>query len=434
MLRVFQSIVALVLLALLAPRAFAAVTQENQVVVLVNSNSPTSIAIGNQYKAIHPGVNIATLNVSTNEEISISDYQTTVLPQVQNYLSTNNLVDSTNYLVTTKGMPLKIQGTGEFTGTFNGSSVDSELTVAGVDLRLGATTFSNTQGAVTNPYAKVQTINPGTDTYTTAYAPRQTFQDYKSQFSNGSVDKAFYLTARLDAYTQADVFAMLNRAQNTANPVGKTYVLDDNATPNTSTMSFDRMEIGLHNSRGAREEIMTHGGNVIYDNTSTHITQATNPAPTPVMGFESWGTNDPPVNSDYAATTGYTLANGAVFSSIESFNANSFSLDINGNPIRRPGGGGDQGLVGDWIKAGGTAATGTVYEPFADRIAHEEMFFPALMEGYQFADAMWMGTEYVSWENVMVGDPLMTWAVPEPGVMAMAFIGCVLLARRPKRA
>ena len=109
--RLLQSALAVLLLALLAQRTFAAVTQENQVVVLVNSNSPTSIAIGNQYKAIHPNVNVATINVSTNEVISISDYQTTILPQVQNYLSTNNLVDSTNYIVTTKDrmIPLAAQ-------------------------------------------------------------------------------------------------------------------------------------------------------------------------------------------------------------------------------------------------------------------------------------------------------------------------------------
>lgn len=433
--RPFQSAVAVVLLALLAPRIWAAVTQENQVVVLVNSNSATSIAIGNQYKAIHPNVNVATLNVSTNEVISISDYQTTILPQVQNYLSTNNLVDSTNYIVTTKGMPLKISGTGEFTGTFDGSSVDSELTLAGYDLRRtqnGSTTFSNTQGALTNPYAKVQTVGAGS-LYTTNYAPRQTFADYKAQFSNGTPDHAFYLTARLDAYTQADVFSMLSRAQNTASPFGKTYILDDNATPNTDPGSFDHMEIGIHNSRGAREEINNRGGNSIYDNTSLHLTQSNTPAPTPVMGFVSWGTNDPPINSDYAATTGYTLANGAIFSSYESFNANSFSLDINGNPIRRPGGGGDQGLVGDWIKAGGTGATGTVWEPFAELIAHEEMFFPAMMEGYTFADAMWMATEGISWQNVMIGDPLMTWAVPEPSVLSIGAIGLLAVTRRPRR-
>ncbi len=430
--RLLQSALAVLLLALLAQRTFAAVTQENQVVVLVNSNSPTSIAIGNQYKAIHPNVNVATINVSTNEVISISDYQTTILPQVQNYLSTNNLVDSTNYIVTTKGMPLKISGTGEFTGTFNGSSVDSELTLAGYDLRRtqnGSTTFSNTQGALTNPYAKVQSVGVGS-LYTTNYAPRQTFADYKAQFTNGTPDHAFYLTARLDAYTQADVFAMLSRAQNTTNPVGKTFILDDNATPNTDPNSFDRMEIGIHNSRGAREEINNRGGNSIYDNTSLHLTQSNTPAPTPVMGFVSWGTNDPPINSDYAATTGYTLANGAIFSSYESFNANSF--DPTNPNVRRAGGGGAQGLVADWIQAGGTGATGTVWEPFAELIAHEEMFFPAMMEGYTFADSMWMATEGISWQNVMIGDPLMTWA-PEPGMMSMGVIGALALARRPRR-
>ena len=226
---------------------------------------------------------------------------------------------------------------------------------------------------------------------------------------------------------------MLAKAQTPANPVGKTFVLDDNATPNTDPASYDRMAIGIHNARGAREELLAKGGTVIYDNTSTHINNTSNPAPSNVMGFVSWGTNDPPVASDYAATTGYPLANGALFSSYESFNANSFEL-LAGNPQRRAGGGGPQGLVGDWIQAGGTAATGTVWEPFADLIAHEEMFFPALMEGFTFADAMWMATEGISWQNVMVGDPLMRWVVPEPSAASLLLVGAgLLLSRRRQR-
>jgi uncharacterized protein (TIGR03790 family) len=408
--------------------ASAAVTQENNVVVLVNSNSPTSIAIGNQYKTIHPGVNIATLNVSTSEVITASDYQTTILPQVQQYLVTNNLLQSAHYLVTTKGMPLKISGTGEFTSNFNGSSVDSELTLAGADYvatgTFGVANYSNTNNAINNPYAKVQTVSNGdlNIQYTTNYAARQTFADYKAAQPNGSQTKAMYLAARLDAYTQADVFAMLARAQATATPQGKTFVLDDSATPANDVGNYDRMTIGVHNSKGAREEILARGGIVQYDNTAAHLSQSSNPTPSDVMGYVGHGGNDgQPAN--YIQNLGYTLANGAMFSSYESFNANSF--DAGGNR-------GGQGLIADWIQVGGTAATGTVWEPFAEAIAHEEYFFGALMDHYTFADAMWMSTEYLSWQNVMVGDPLMTWA-PEPGGISLILIGAATLIARRRR-
>jgi uncharacterized protein (TIGR03790 family) len=416
--RSIQTLLIALLIGLLAPRTFAAVTQASNVIVLVNSNSTTSVNIGNTYVANHPGSQTLTLSTSTNEVITSSDFQSTILTPVQSYLETNNKVESTHYIITTKGMPLKVSGTGEFTTNCNGGSIDSELAVAEYLVRTNGT--PNAPDAINNPYAKVQTVPDNVNDYHYNYFPKQTFADYKAAQTAGSAEKALYLTSRLDAYSEADVMSMMNRAKAPApaSPFGKTFVLDDN-----STKDYDRMAIGPHNSVGASEEIAAHGGIVQYDNTAAHLSESSNPTPSDVMGYVGHGGNDgQPTN--YISNLGYTLANGAMFSSYESYNANSFIPG--GNAL-------GQGLVADWIQAGGTAATGTVYEPFAEAIAHEEIFFPALMEGYTFADAMWMSTEYMSWQNVMVGDPLMIWSVPEPASVAFIVCAGTCLIRRPRR-
>ena len=110
----------------------AAQTTESQVVVIANSNSQTSIDIANYYKGLHPGVNIATLDLPTDEIINATQF-TDLRTKVQTYLSDNNLVFSTHYLVTTKDTPLKVVGTNEHSSSSTFASVDSELTLAGRD-------------------------------------------------------------------------------------------------------------------------------------------------------------------------------------------------------------------------------------------------------------------------------------------------------------
>jgi hypothetical protein len=99
---------------------------------------------------------------------------------------------------------------------------------------------------------------------------------------------------------------------------------------------------------------------------------------------------------------GQTLADGAVFTSIESYNAYSFNAG---------GYTGNQGQVAQWLAAGGTAGVGTVEEPTASwvTITNENLMIQGLLNGMTFAEAAWSGTFQVSFVNTFVGDPLMTW-------------------------
>ncbi len=76
----------------------------SNVLVLYNQASPEGIAIADYYAQVHPGVQLLGLsNVTTNEEISASDYLNTIRPQILSALS-----PSIDVVVTTKGLPLRI--------------------------------------------------------------------------------------------------------------------------------------------------------------------------------------------------------------------------------------------------------------------------------------------------------------------------------------
>ena len=105
---------------------------------------------------------------------------------------------------------------------------------------------------------------------------------------------------------------------------------------------------------------------------------------------------------------GFDLADGAVFHTWESFNAYSFG----------PGGARNgQGLIAEWLAAGGTAGVGHVEEPTAQlsTVTNEDILFDRLFEGWSFAEAAWAATMQLSFVNTVVGDPLMTFQPAIPG-------------------
>jgi hypothetical protein len=104
----------------------------------------------------------------------------------------------------------------------------------------------------------------------------------------------------------------------------------------------------------------------------------------------------------------FNVVNGAVFTSLESFNAVTMFSDVNTLPVA-------QGKLVDFISIGGAAAVGHSFEPQPDAaIDNEFLFFNLLADadGNGIADltlveAAFTAIPYLSWSEVLIGDPLM---------------------------
>lgn len=96
----------------------------SDVLVIVNENSTISQQIGNYFKQQRniPDINICVINTSNSEWIYNYTFHD-MRAQIEAYLETNNLTRKINYIVTTKGVPLRIY----FSSASRRSSVDSEL-------------------------------------------------------------------------------------------------------------------------------------------------------------------------------------------------------------------------------------------------------------------------------------------------------------------
>jgi Tfp pilus assembly protein PilF len=68
--------------------------------------------------------------------------------------------------------------------------------------------------------------------------------------------------------------------------------------------------------------------------------------------------------------------------------------------------GSPQSLAGDLIRAGVTGIAGHVAEPFLEATIRPDILFPAYVSGFNLAEAYYLALPFLSWQTVVVGDPL----------------------------
>jgi uncharacterized protein (TIGR03790 family) len=65
-----------------------------------------------------------------------------------------------------------------------------------------------------------------------------------------------------------------------------------------------------------------------------------------------------------------------------------------------------QSLSGDLIHEGVTGVSGHVFEPYLGMTPRPDYLFPAYLGGRNLAESFWLSIPALSWQNVVIGDPL----------------------------
>ena len=358
----------------LAFTASAAAQTAGNVVVVINETSPVSVKIGEYYIAKRgiPAQNVVRLRATAEDEIERARFEYDVERPISEALTRYSLQDQILYIVLTKGIPLRVRGTGGLDGTV--ASVDSELAVLYRKL-LGIP--SPPAGRIANPY----------------YLANRPLVDAK-RFSHVKHD--IYLVTRLDGFTVDDAIGLIDRAAAPARD--GVFVLDQRASAG-NRIGDDWL--------GSAAERLAEGGHaerVMLEHSSA-------PAATtaPALGYYSWGSNDPALTS---RRVGVTFAPGALAGAFVSTDGRTFTEPPASWTIGRWGdqkgyfAGSPQSLAGDLIRAGATGVVSHVAEPFLDGSARPQIVFPAYVAGFNLAEAFYLAIPYLSWQNVVVGDPL----------------------------
>jgi uncharacterized protein (TIGR03790 family) len=359
----------------LFPAAAVAQNADNLLLV-VNESSPASTQVGDYYarKRSVPTDHVVRIKTPVADEIEREEYVRAIEGPIGAWLSRNNLQDKVLYLVLTKGVPLRITGTTGREGTT--SSVDSELTLL---YRKLVGMASPIAGRVPNSYFLADRPLAAAKPFT-------------------RLDADIYLVARLDGFTVDEVLKLIDRGA-APSPSGR-IVLDQKSTIADAggdqwlQQTADRLRQANAADRVVLEE-------------SRSIASADGP----VIGYFSWGSNDP---ANQLRRFGLTFSPGAIAGMFVSTDGRTFNeppadwkpSDPNGRGPRF--GGSFQSLAGDLIRDGVTGVSAHVAEPYLDATIRPQILFPAYLSGMNLAESFYLAMPYLSWQTVIVGDPLCT--------------------------
>lgn len=329
----------------------------NDVGVIVNLNSSASIQIGAYFKNARniPEQNMIYVNVPNTEVINDNEF-VQLRTQIENYLISQNLINSLNYLVTTKGIPLKRNGDClPAQNLIDCGSVDQELS-----LILGPHSSGiGAQYGYNNPYFQQNT------------------HFSRSQFG-------IYLVSRLDGYSVEDVTSLIDRS----GPLTSVNQL-------IATSVIDLFE-GIDSSYFVDQVLAPSELELDNLNWNT-ITDYDLGTPSTVQNVLAY------IGSGHGPTDSVLLNYGWLPGSFSSINtcsaAQTFNLASNTT---------DKFLIANLIKDGCTAAYGhvnciTFAQLFETDIMLNRYLDPVM--GYNLAESYMMAERFLSNQSVLVGDP-----------------------------
>jgi uncharacterized protein (TIGR03790 family) len=373
-----------------------------EVLIVVNGNSPLSVAIGEYYRQKRnvPASNVLTLSIPLSDpNLGVSSQETVttaslfdlrIRTPIETFLTTNGLVDQIEIIVLAAGIAHRYTPEASpATCALSYPQYLRDCARASVDAEI-ATLFSTlpTAGGIG---ANGEARNP----YFDSSEPFSTWRD-----ANPTAPLK-YLVARLagfqtpvDAGTgaPADVKALIDAAQ--AGPVPGNVLVDQ--APSLS--------VGLRASNGMwlnpiAALLGAMGIAVTNNTTNTFVSNQT-----ALAGYASWGSND---NHD-AGPPFYGTIGGNTYPG--SFAQRSIAADLVSTSARTFVAGSlyDQSLSADLVRLGAAGVAGSVFEPLTIGLGRAPVLFRHYFMGARAIEAHYRSIPYLSWMNVWIGDPLMS--------------------------
>ena len=349
----------------LAAIPLQAQTGEN-VLLVANRKSALSRQIADYYRPRRavPAANVCYLDSTDDERIDWATYQRSIEMPVGACLTKAGLQEKVLYIVLTADIPLGIEGSGGSLEQAEYGSVDSELTL--LYQKLKGAKFVR-KGVVANPF----------------------FGRRDAPFRHPQVP--IYMVTRLAAYDWTDVKGMIDRSLAARNR-GR-FVIDLQSAADDAGNDWLRNAATL---LPAARVTLDESIRTLYDLKD-------------VIGYASWGSND---QNRKRRWLGFQWLPGGIATEFVSTNMRTLKRPPDDwayttwQDHEHQWAGSPQSLTADLIHEGATGASGNVYEPYLAACARPDYVLPAYFEGRNLAESFYLGISFLSWQTVILGDPL----------------------------
>ncbi len=373
-------------LLLLAGQGGAPASDAERVLVVVNRNSPASLEISADYCAKRKVKE--RLEVSCQDSALDADKETITYAHFAEAIETPLFAalaarPGIDFIVLTKGIPLRIRGAPGLGVDDRQPSVDSWIAAIGYpqlqSSRKLTLRFEQWHGA--------------------AYANR--FWNSSKPFTHREFGG--FLVTRLDGYSVADAEALVARAlESELHRPAAEFLLDACAAygfgdPALQPVSLpkDLREVEeLHfddynaDMAAAAALLQRRGLKVRFEKTAEFVGGSD-----PLAGYVSWGSND----RQFSAEKYHELrfAPGAIVETAVSTSARTF-LPTSGG----------QSLIADLVHQGASGAKGYCDEPLLQAVSSPSILFERFVRGWTLAESYYAAARFVGWEDIVLGDPL----------------------------
>lgn len=369
-----------VAVVLAAAMPAAAAHDPGSVLLVINAASPSSVQVGEHYAQLRavPDGNVVRLDMPATEEVTREQFVRAIETPLARWFARHAAHDRILFIVLAKGVPLRVAGTTGRQGTV--ASVDSEL----------ALLYRKMTGRPVAPAGPVP--NP----YFLGSAPLGDARPFSREHHD------IYLVTRLDGFTVEDAVALAGRGRDAEATAGAGLAPGRVALDMKAAVADPANE--WLRAAATRLGDMGLGDRVALETTSAVLRDQGD-----LLGYYSWGSNDPSIRD---RQLGLRFRAGAVAGQFVSTDARTFvqppadwTIGTWENRASHYAGS-PQSLAGDLIRQGVTGVSAHVAEPFLDAAIRPDILFPAYFAGHTLAEAYYLAMPSLSWQTVVLGDPL----------------------------
>ena len=363
------------------------------VAVIVNTNSKASVSIGNYFMNARkiPAANLIKFAGDTTESIDSTKFEA-IRGTIETALQK---LKGINYLVTTKGCPLKVDHGGIYCDQNPSTLFNTYKIIISWASQMNysrCASFESELMLILGKYKSHIGMGDIKDISTTDSLVREhPYFEKKGHFSNAEFD--IFLVTRLDAYTYADITNMINTsgANKIINRDSAQFIIDN------FPYSIYADTMLLHSFFNTAQYLSKRGWKVRFDSTSRLIDSQKN-----VLGYFSWGYNDAAENA--LVKSGKSLSNkflgASIASEFYSYSGKTFTSGATGF----------KATINPLFSKGLTSAITHVYEPYGFAMAEPLVLFgkytdTTVARRFNMAESYYAASATMSWMTTIIGDP-----------------------------